>query len=141
MIEKDRVSKDLKDIAQIKLAMEKKMSQTVVSLRAQLADVHEKLKIKSDDYVEVFEQLYQKEKICKGFVDEARKMKNRIAQLKKKKGHFEQSKICKSCLKDFDDSNNFNWSCRTHHSQFSGELWWCCGKTNVDALGCKFARH
>lgn len=36
--------------------------------------------------------------------------------LKKKKGNIEQTKICKNCGKDFEDSNNFNWSCRTHYS-------------------------
>ena len=28
-----------------------------------------------------------------------------------------------------------------HKSEFSGELWWCCGKTKQDALGCKFGKH
>jgi len=49
--------------------------------------------------------------------------------------------MCKNCNKDFEDSNNFNWSCRTHYSQYSGEMWWCCGKANNDALGCKFSCH
>jgi hypothetical protein len=40
------------------------------------------------------------------------------------------------CGKDYIDQENFNWSCRTHKSDFSGELWWCCGKKIKDALGC-----
>ena len=28
-----------------------------------------------------------------------------------------------------------------HQSQYSGEMWWCCGKTNKDANGCKFSKH
>ena len=28
-----------------------------------------------------------------------------------------------------------------HRSEFSGEIWWCCGKENKDAPGCKYASH
>ncbi len=51
------------------------------------------------------------------------------------------SKMCQNCKRDFKDSENFNWSCRTHQSQWSGEMWWCCGKSSKDALGCKFQKH
>ena len=51
------------------------------------------------------------------------------------------TKICKNCKKDFKDADNFNWSCRVHQSQWSGEMWWCCGKTSVNAPGCKFGKH
>ena len=29
------------------------------------------------------------------------------------------------------DSENYNWSCRTHTSEFGGEMWWCCGKAGM----------
>jgi hypothetical protein len=48
---------------------------------------------------------------------------------------------CKFCGLDFVESENFNWSCRTHRSEYSGEMWWCCGKLNKEALGCKFQKH
>jgi hypothetical protein len=38
------------------------------------------------------------------------------------------------------ESENFNWSCRTHQSEFGGEMWWCCGKIGKDAIGCKFSK-
>lgn len=53
----------------------------------------------------------------------------------------EQGKTCKYCGTDYMESENFNWSCRTHKSEFSGELWWCCGKTQKEAVGCKFDKH
>lgn len=53
----------------------------------------------------------------------------------------EETQTCKMCGVDFSENENFNWSCRTHRSEFSGELWWCCGKTNKEALGCKFGSH
>jgi len=66
-------------------------------------------------------------------------MKERLIKLKTKKGRVDAGiLICKFCGKDFHERENFNWSCRTHQSQWSGEMWWCCGKTSKDALGCKF---
>jgi len=26
-------------------------------------------------------------------------------------------------------------------SDYSGEMWWCCGKSGKDAIGCKVAKH
>eukprot|EP00392_Amoebophrya_sp_AT5.2_P004005 g4010.t1 len=55
---------------------------------------------------------------------------------------FEQdTKTCKNCGKEYMENQNFNWSCRTHSSEFGGELWWCCGKSGITALGCKFSKH
>jgi len=49
--------------------------------------------------------------------------------------------VCKNCGKEYNEDANFNWSCRTHHSTFSGEMWWCCGKTKKEAPGCKYSKH
>jgi hypothetical protein len=67
----------------------------------------------------------------------------RITKLKKTKDVFgvELRQACKVCRQDFLESENFNWSCRTHKSEWSGDLWWCCGKTQKDAPGCKFDKH
>ena len=48
-------------------------------------------------------------------------------------------KTCRFCSKEYLESENFNWSCRTHRSEFGGEMWWCCGKLGRDAPGCKSA--
>lgn len=33
------------------------------------------------------------------------------------------------------------WSCRTHQSDYSGEMWWCCGKPGKEQQGCKYQSH
>ena len=40
-----------------------------------------------------------------------------------------------------DEKENFNWSCRTHRGEYSGEMWWCCSKEGKDAAGCLYAKH
>lgn len=49
--------------------------------------------------------------------------------------------MCKNCAKDYIEKENFNWSCRTHRSEYSGEIWWCCGKEGKDQPGCKYSKH
>jgi hypothetical protein len=68
-------------------------------------------------------------------------------RLRNKVRHFRQTrstpqdKVCKNCQKIFNENDNFNWSCTTHSSDFSGELWWCCGRTSKDAVGCQKSKH
>jgi hypothetical protein len=70
------------------------------------------------------------------------KMKMQIIRLKLRKGKGDnQSKTCKNCTKEYNEKENFNWSCRTHQSDWGGEVWWCCGKRGIEQPGCKFSKH
>jgi hypothetical protein len=64
----------------------------------------------------------------------------RMQNMQKKSGGT-QTKICKNCHAEYTDKENFNWSCRTHSSEWGGTVWWCCGKTEKDQPGCKFGKH
>ena len=69
-------------------------------------------------------------------------MKQRITKLKNRRFRAEDNqKICKKCGKEYLEKENYYWSCRTHQSDWGGEMWWCCGKTTKDAAGCKFGKH
>lgn len=50
-------------------------------------------------------------------------------------------KICVNCKKAFKDEENFNWSCKVHLSEYSGNAWWCCGKSDKLDEGCSIAKH
>lgn len=73
-------------------------------------------------------------------MDEIQVLKRRIERLKVKKIKLNQ-KICKNCNQEFVENENYNWSCRTHQSEYGGEMWWCCGRKSKDAPGCKFGKH
>ena len=65
-----------------------------------------------------------------------------IDRLRTKKGKIESGiKTCGVCGKEFSDQENFNWSCRIHQSEYSGEMWWCCGKLDKYDPGCKSNKH
>merc|ERR1719253_707566 len=70
------------------------------------------------------------------------KLKARLKKYRARRNLFQiDQKSCRCCGKDYLESENFNWSCRTHQSEFGGEMWWCCGKFGREAPGCKYAKH
>lgn len=73
--------------------------------------------------------------------DELDKLRQKIKQVKFRQGEDENEKICKNCKKIYNSQENFNWSCKIHSSLYSGEIWWCCGKSGSDAPGCKICMH
>ncbi|EER06422.1 ankyrin repeat domain containing protein [Perkinsus marinus ATCC 50983] len=82
------------------------------------------------------------ERKTKDLQEDRDKLKQRLKKYYARRRLFEiDQRTCKNCNKEYMESANFNWSCRTHQSEFGGELWWCCGKTGKDAPGCKFAKH
>lgn len=75
-------------------------------------------------------------------VVEREKMKEQIRKLKSRKGKFDiAQKVCKNCNRDYIETENYNWSCRIHQGEWSGEIWWCCGKDSHEQPGCKYSKH
>ena len=86
--------------------------------------------------------LAKAEQLAKNLDQERKKLKQRCIKLRERRGLFVRNlQVCKNCGKEYNEEANYNWSCRTHHSQFSGEMWWCCGKNGKDQPGCKFSKH
>ena len=74
--------------------------------------------------------------------EEREKLKVRIIRLIAKKGNFQQGiKTCKNCTNEYNEKENYNWSCRNHQSEWGGEMWWCCGKRGKEQPGCKYSKH
>uniref|UniRef100_A0A0G4IAN3 CCHC-type domain-containing protein n=1 Tax=Chromera velia CCMP2878 TaxID=1169474 RepID=A0A0G4IAN3_9ALVE len=101
------------------------------------------------ELVELFDQketirkeLSKMDKKMREVNEDRDKLKQRLKKMRQRRRVFEQEqKVCKNCSREYMESENFNWSCRTHQSEFGGEMWWCCGKLGKDAAGCKFAKH
>lgn len=82
-------------------------------------------------------------KVHKSLGEEYEKNRQRVKQFRSKRKTFGQAeeKVCKRCQKVYAENENFNWSCKTHSSDFGGEVYWCCGKPSKDAPGCRLAKH
>ncbi|OMJ83884.1 hypothetical protein SteCoe_15112 [Stentor coeruleus] len=50
-------------------------------------------------------------------------------------------KVCKNCKKMYKEEENFNWSCKIHMSKYNGNMFWCCGKIEINAKGCVVSKH
>eukprot|EP00921_Rhytidocystis_pertsovi_P004282 GHVQ01007459.1.p1 GENE.GHVQ01007459.1~~GHVQ01007459.1.p1 ORF type:complete len:496 (-),score=98.95 GHVQ01007459.1:762-2249(-) len=82
------------------------------------------------------------EKKLKDLGEDRDKLKQRLKKYRARRKMFElEQKTCKNCNKEYLESENFNWSCRTHQSEYGGEIWWCCGKVGREASGCKYSKH
>ena len=104
-------------------------------LQKQLADLYKENNDQGEEILNL-------QKSCKQLVMDKEKSKARIQKLIQRKGKFDSGlQTCKKCSKEFNENENYNWSCRTHQSEYSGEMWWCCGKTSREALGCKYSAH
>ena len=140
--ERDYYRKNTQQLLEKKMSLEKEKTTQMDAFKKKLFELDREMKLKTEDCKENFEMKLQLEKEKKNLIAEREKMKERIKKLKTKKGKFDvQQKVCKNCGKDYTEKENFKWSCRVHRSEFSGEIWWCCGKENKDQPGCKFDCH
>lgn len=112
-------------------------------MRDRLTFMHQSLKIAEEDRERLLLQVAQQDKRFFDLSEEFSKLRQRVKQFKqRRKAHGEEEeRICKKCQRVYEESENYNWSCRTHQSDFSGEVWWCCGKAGREAAGCRVAKH
>ena len=104
--------------------------------------LEEKLRAMRDENTALAETLMKTQKMAKVLTDERDAAKKNVTRLLNRKGKFESgAKVCNNCKVEYLEKENFNWSCRTHQSEWGGEMWWCCGKRGKDQPGCKFSKH
>lgn len=110
--------------------------------KKKVMEMDKELKKKQDEIHEISVAKFVLEKEKKNWIELREKMKERIIKLKTRRGKVELAqKVCKNCNKEYTEKENFNWSCRIHVGDYSGEIWWCCGKEREDEPGCKYAKH
>ena len=79
------------------------------------------LKKKNAECEGLNEDLQKLEKLNKTLLQERDKQKLRIAKLIARKGKFDTGrKTCKNCGKEYNEKENFNWSCTMHVGDWGG---------------------
>jgi hypothetical protein len=86
------------------------------------------------------EELEEREKEFEKFIDDYRMTQGILTEYQRTNRKY-QELICKRCNKEFIEENNFNWSCTSHTSEFSGEIYWCCGAKSKQSTGCQKRKH
>ena len=120
--ERDKLAKIAKD----------KITELQINLQ-KTEDEREKLRLRVEE----------SEKKFKDLSDEYEKLRHKMKQYRQRRKQFgeEEEKVCRHCQRVYLESENYNWSCRRHPNEYSGEIYWCCGKRSRDALGCKTSKH
>lgn len=102
----------------------------------------EKLKLLQSEIENIQLAALAVEKERKIMHEERDKLQKHVVKLLARKGKFDSVlKQCKQCNKEYNEKENYNWSCRVHQSEWGGEMWWCCGKRGKEQPGCKFSKH
>ena len=127
--ERDVYRDDLKEVVDLKKKLENKSNFDNKQLREEIQRLHQEIKKLTENLDKAIDDYVNAQKTLKTMVSEREKMKVRINKLKNRKGKVDQGiKMCRNCGKEFHEKENFHWSCRTHRSDYGGEMWWCCGK-------------
>jgi hypothetical protein len=110
--------------------------------KQQLSNLQRELQDANDSRSKLADDLSKLEIEHRNLNVEYKLLLKRMRSMKKRAAYSQaEEKHCKNCAKLFIETENYNWSCRNHISTYSGEIWWCCGKTNKDAPGCKVSKH
>ena len=67
-------------------------------------------------------ELENSENNYKVLTDEYEKLRNKAKQVRINITETRDEKMCKNCKRFFKDNENFNWSCKVHSSQYSGDI-------------------
>ena len=67
-------------------------------------------------------KLENSENNYKVLTDEYEKLRNKAKQVRINITETRDEKMCKNCKRFFKDNENFNWSCKVHSSQYSGDI-------------------
>lgn len=127
--ERDVHRDDLKEMTEIKKQFEKKTNFDMKTQKEDYQQLQQQYKDLNENHNRIVDDLMKTQKALKDMQNEREKMKLRINKLKNRKGKVDQGiKMCRNCGKEFHEKENFHWSCRTHRSDYGGEMWWCCGK-------------
>lgn len=114
--------------------------QLLSQMKEKLLKIKENEELMKDEKDRAKSKVETLENNCKILSDEYDKLRKRMKQAKFRYQGEDTERVCVNCKKLYNEEENFNWSCKVHTSQF-GEFWWCCGKTDKNALGCKALKH
>jgi len=140
---RDQIRTDFAEMAELRREAKEDRDRIAAAAKEQIALLNAKCEKVSEELEAEKLETVKLQKQFEDLIDEHEKLRQKMKQnrLKRKQYGELEEKICMKCQKIFQDSENFNWSCRTHKSEYGNEMWWCCGKTSRDAAGCIVSKH
>lgn len=137
---KEEIQSDFSNLSilnEMIMAHKEKMQKLAVERIKNLQKEVGQLREERDKLVESYEET--KKRLCEA-TEELKTIKSRQKKSKVVKSSGDE-KFCVVCFQVYTESSNFNWSCRTHKSQFNENRYWCCNSEGKNAPGCIFSKH
>ena len=143
LYERDQLRDDYSEMAKLRNEAKEERARLALTAKEQILALQTALDKTKEQLDTEREDSTKLQKQFQDLVDEHDKLRQKMKQnrLKRKQYGESEEKICRKCQRIFTDAENFNWSCRTHKSEYGDEMWWCCGKTSRDAPGCIVSKH
>lgn len=141
--ERDSLRSDCAEIASYRTELQGEKERLVQLTRERITALSTDLSTAKDQITSLQTELSKAEKRFKDLEDEYNRLRDKVKQSRLKRKQFGETelKVCRWCQKEFTEGENFNWSCRTHTSEFGDQMYWCCGKTSKEAPGCQTRKH
>ena len=115
---------ELKEMQSLKLEAQDQLEKLTTKVKERFNRYSEDIKSLNFDKEKQRLELEVAEKNNKSLADEYENLKIKTKQLMSKKnidGDDINSKLCQLCKNVYKEEENFNWSCKVHFSQYSGE--------------------
>lgn len=143
ILERDLLRTDIANAVEQRNSAQEELNGLSRTAKEKLSLLQSRIGVLEEEKEKGREQGTKLDKQYKDLVDEYEKLRSRLKQVRQKRKLFEEyeEKVCKNCQKIFIENTNFNWSCKTHYSEYSGEMYWCCGLSGKEAPGCRISKH
>ncbi|CAG9336004.1 unnamed protein product [Blepharisma stoltei] len=139
--DKDQLIKDLIEIKEAKESLVTNRDKIYKAFKEKVITLENDLNSNVKLREELKQEVEELKKKLSALTEEYNNLKQRLKQYRSSRSNISDERFCKNCQKLYLESKNFNWSCRMHSSIYSGEVYWCCGNTNKDSLGCISTKH
>jgi hypothetical protein len=141
--QRDSLTAELKESVQFRGEMKEERDKLTKIAKERVSLLQSRISFLEEENTKHIESLLKSEKRTKDLADEYEKLRLKLKQFRQKRKQYgeQDEKVCKYCQKMFVESENYNWSCRTHPSEYGSEMYWCCGREGRDAPGCRTSKH
>ena len=117
---------DLKEMQNFKLDLQNQITKLTSKAKERFNYLNEDIKSLRQEKEKMRAQLETSEKKILAITEDYEHLKAKMKQLKLKKSlddNTKDEKLCLICKNLYKESENFNWSCKTHLSLYSGDVW------------------
>ncbi len=115
--------RDLKILADARNLLVAEKERSTVAFKEQIGELEKSLRAK-ESALEAKDSEYEKlDRMYRQAAEEREKMRERIAKIRMKKVVNPNQKQCKNCCREYLETENFNWSCRTHRVTLWPSTW------------------